>query len=555
MPWRNATRELASANDLKDRFLQQLHQEVARQTGQIAASESRYRLLVEIGRIVNAELELRPLLSRAAAELRRLTGCDHVSLTLATPLAAGQHGLAVDFSGDTPRWREVPDPDASNSAVRWVTQHRQPRIARRLEQARPFAEDRRLYEAGLRASLLLPLLARGEPVGVLGLACREASRLDGWDLGLLGEVGEVLALAVSNAAAYDRIARLTAQLQQENGVLRSELRESAGAPNSPVGTGPAWSQVRASLAQVAPTDSTVLITGETGTGKELVARAIHEGSPRRERLLVRVNLAALSSELVPSELFGHEAGAFTGATKQRLGRFELADGGTLFLDEIGDISADMQVLLLRALQERLVERVGGSTPIAVDVRLIAATNRDLPALVRQGRFRPDLFFRLNVFPIHLPPLRERPEDIPALIDSILARLRLRLGRALNGVSPAGLRHLLAHSWPGNVRELENILERASIIATGPALEIDPAWLHTPEAPSASPSPSPGPSPSGTAWQERERQTILEALRACGGRMHGPQGAAARLGLKPSTLYNKMRRLGLRKPAGDSPAAE
>lgn len=300
-----------------------------------------------------------------------------------------------------------------------------------------------------------------------------------------------------------------------------------------VGDGPALAGVRRAVARVTPTDATVLILGETGTGKELVARAVHAGSPRRAKPFVPVSCAALAPGLVTSELFGHEAGAFTGAVSRRAGRFEQAAGGTLFLDEVGEMPAEAQAALLRVLQERVVERVGSGQPVPVDVRVIAATHRDLAAEAKAGRFRADLFYRLNVFPVAVPPLRDRREDVPALVDHFVRHFSARHGRSAVRVRPAAIDALTAHDWPGNVRELQNLIERAVILSDGEDLAFDPGWLV-------------GASAAETAgtWAAQERQRIRDALRAAGGRVYGPGGAAHRLGLKPTTLYGKMRKHGL-----------
>lgn len=297
-----------------------------------------------------------------------------------------------------------------------------------------------------------------------------------------------------------------------------------------------FTSVRRAIAQVAPTSATVLITGETGTGKELVARAIHAQSRRTAGPFVAVNAAVLSPALAASELFGHEVGAFTGAVKRRIGRFEQARGGTLFLDEIGELAPDVQALLLRAIQERVIERVGGGEAIPVDVRLITATNRDLAEGVRGGSFRADLFYRLNVFPIAIPPLRERRGDIPALAAHFLERFAEMHAKPARPLAPDALRALAAHDWPGNVRELQNVIERAVIASEGDAVEIEPAWLVPAQVETA------------RTWAEQEKGRILGALRAAGGRVYGPGGAAHRLGLKPTTLYGKMRKHGIRRDA-------
>jgi formate hydrogenlyase transcriptional activator len=346
---------------------------------------------------------------------------------------------------------------------------------------------------------------------------------------------ELLAVLVSERAELlAHIAELEQRVRQEVDYLRTEIKSERNL-RTLTGDSAAMKRVRQAIGQVAPTDSTVLILGETGTGKELVARAIHQLSPRRERLLVTVNCAALTPTLLLSELFGHEAGAFTGASKRRIGRFELAQRGTLFLDEIAEIPPEAQVTLLRALQERTIERVGGNQAIAVDVRVIAATHQDLPALVQAGRFRADLFYRLNVFPIEVPALRERPADIPDLVRHFLHQFNRRMNKHVQTITPDALARMKQYPWPGNVRELENIVERAMIAAAGTELEVDPHWLTTP----ALASPRRG-------FREVERQTIEEALTKSGGRIYGPAGAAAALSLKPTTLYGKMRKLGIER---------
>jgi formate hydrogenlyase transcriptional activator len=339
-----------------------------------------------------------------------------------------------------------------------------------------------------------------------------------------------------------RIAELTArvaeleQFRREATFRRDEAR--ADRDLRPLtGDGPAMRAVRLAVRHVAATDSTVLILGETGTGKELVARAVHQLSPRRERPFVAVNCAALAPGVIASELFGHEPGAFTGAARRRVGRFELAQGGTVFLDEVGELPAETQVLLLRVLQERVVERVGGG-PVPVDVRVVAATHRDLAAEVAQGRFRPDLFFRLNVFPIHVPPLRERAEDIPDLVRHFLQHVGRRLGKPAVTADADTLRVLAAYPWPGNVRELENIIERSLIVSDGGILRIDRMWL-TPARSVAADHADREPDRSGLA--ALERQAIVDALGRCHGRVYGAGGAAALLGVRPTTLYAKMKR--------------
>jgi formate hydrogenlyase transcriptional activator len=292
------------------------------------------------------------------------------------------------------------------------------------------------------------------------------------------------------------------------------------------------------VSRVAPTDSTVLIRGETGTGKELIARAIHNRSKRANRAFIRVNCAAIPSSLIASELFGHEKGAFTGALQRRLGRFESADGGTIFLDEVGELPPEMQSALLRVLQEREFERVGGSRPIHVDVRVLAATNRDLDAALEEGAFRKDLFYRLNVFPIDVPPLRERADDIPLLVEHLVDRYATRMGKRFRSISVRTLQLLQNYAWPGNVRELQNVVERAVIVADGETFHVDASWFTRPAPPSRA-------SASFNAdLAEREKGMIEEALRHTKGLISGPAGAAARLGLPRQTLASKIRKLGI-----------
>ncbi|QEH32520.1 Formate hydrogenlyase transcriptional activator [Aquisphaera giovannonii] len=332
-----------------------------------------------------------------------------------------------------------------------------------------------------------------------------------------------------------------ARLAEQNLYLRQEI-QAAHDSEEIVGRSPALLAVLEKVRRVAPTDATVLIQGETGTGKELIARAIHAASPRRDRPLIKVNCAALPAGLVESELFGHEKGAFTGAVARRTGRFALADGGSIFLDEVGELPLDVQAKLLRVLQEREFDTIGGTAPTRVDVRVIAATNRDLLAAVRERAFREDLYYRLGVFPIALPPLRDRAEDIPLLSRSLLEKLSRRIGRRFDGIDPDTLRRLTAYAWPGNVRELENVLERAVILAPGPTLTVEPDVLG------ASPGARPGPPDSLEAIQ---REHILEVLRRTRWVIEGPQGAAAALGLHPNTLRSRLKKLGLPRPTHET----
>jgi len=337
------------------------------------------------------------------------------------------------------------------------------------------------------------------------------------------------------------------EVQRHNEYLQEELRSVYNFKEI-VGRSPALARVFAGIERVAGTDASVLICGETGTGKELIARAIHARSPRKDRPLVKVNCAALSPGLVESELFGHEKGAFTGATERRIGRFELADGGTIFLDEVGEIPLEIQVKLLRVLQEREFERAGGSATLRTDVRVIAATNRDLSRAIADGKFREDLFYRLNVFPLVMPALRDRVGDIPLLVSYFVDRHQAKLGRRITHVADATMQRLARYAWPGNVRELENVIERAVILARGPELEVGPGVLGEDRAhvaPMAAQGRGPEPSAASDArLAEVERRHITETLQATGWRVEGPTGAARRLGLNASTLRSRIKKLGI-----------
>jgi formate hydrogenlyase transcriptional activator len=338
--------------------------------------------------------------------------------------------------------------------------------------------------------------------------------------------------------------REKARLQAQNVYLQEEIKATHNFDEI-VGRSPGLVSVLQQVSKVAGTDSTVLVTGETGTGKELIARAVHSASPRKGKPLIKLNCAALPSGLVESELFGHEKGAFTGATARKPGRFELADGGTLFLDEVGELPLDTQAKLLRVLQEREFERVGGTSPVKVDVRVIAATNRDLGRLVKDGKFREDLFYRLNVFPVRLPALRDRRDDIPLLVRFFVAKFAARLGKRIETIGTGTLELLVAYQWPGNIRELENVLERAAILADGPELEIDPEVL--PVAPGVTESGMVGGCDKSLMVVEREH--VLAVLVQANWVIEGPNGAAKVLAMHPNTLRSRMKKLGIVRPAG------
>jgi formate hydrogenlyase transcriptional activator len=589
--------QLAEANQTKDKFLVLLKDEVQRQTEQLRFSEQRYRLLVRLGQIVNSSLNVRDVFQCAAIEIHKLLRCDLVSFRSSDPAEPDQAALAIEFEPTGSwTWTALSADDWGPGSEALISTQDSPSLGRAEAEERDFGEGLvGLVDASLSSrsaprrklagsfptvpregevgspirvdthasqkpryhrDVRLSLISRGRQLGILRIAsaAEQGDRrlqhvespedlsdesLEEWDSELLSEMAAQLSVAIDNASAYGSIDRLKRQLEQQNVYLREEIRTDHNFGDI-IGASRPMQQVRQAIHQVARTDSTVLILGETGTGKELIARAIHDESQRRDRLMVKVNCAALAPHLITSELFGHESGAFTGATTQRIGRFELADGGSIFLDEISEMPAEAQVMLLRVLQERVFERVGGSTPIAVDTRVIAATNRDLRAHAEEGHFRDDLYYRLHVFPIRVPPLRERSEDIPALLDHFIGRFADRMNKQITRVPRQTMELLLAYHWPGNVRELENVIERATIVSSGDALVIDPTWLSG-QASAETVAAGIGVRPLA----EVQRKTILDALQARGGKVYGRDGAAALLGLKPTTLYGKMRKLGIK----------
>ena len=436
------------------------------------------------------------------------------------------------------------------------------------------AEDRwfnpeRVRLSGLQSVFVVPLIADDRAIGVLGLDSPQfgsGNPPTDLDLKRLEVFATQAAVGIINARLYQTSqqerARLRALVRQRRELRRQvlELREAvrdAGSFGMVIGDSPLMRTVLEELNQVASSNVTVLLLGETGTGKELLARALHEQSARAPGPFVPVNCAALPESLVESEMFGHERGAFTGANARKPGRFELAHRGTLFLDEIGDLPANAQAKLLRVLQDREVHRVGSTQAIKVDVRLVAATNQDLTARVIDGSFRQDLYYRISVFPIQLPPLRDRLDDIPQLAAHIVPRLATRLGKRIDGLEAAAVEKLREYSWPGNVRELQNVLERAVILAAGPvvsadSIRIDPAVSLARFPPAAAPGPAaaaappsaPAPAPAPPTLADAERAAIISALRAAEGRISGPNGAATLLNVKPTTLHAKMKKLGV-----------
>ena len=403
----------------------------------------------------------------------------------------------------------------------------------------PYDLPAHLARASIRSGCWIPLTGREGPLGTLNVYSRQAGAFAEDDAAALAQLGSQISVALDNALAFQRIADLNARLAKEKLYLEDELRTETDFRDI-IGNSRELKRVLKQIETVAPTDSTVLILGETGTGKERLARAVHELSPRRGHAFVKVNCASVPAGLLESELFGHEKGAFTGAIAQRVGRFELAHQGTLFLDEVGEIPLELQSKLLRVLQEKQFERLGNSRTMTSDVRIVAATNRDLGKLIAAGQFRSDLYYRLSVFPVMVPPLRDRAEDIPLLVHYFLARFAKRMGKSVEVVPADTMQALCRYSWPGNVRELEHVIERAVILSPGRELRIPRGEFETTAAPEAADAPS----KSSETLEEMERVHILSVLKETRGRIGGTGGAAERLGMNRTTLNSRMQKLGI-----------
>jgi len=464
----------------------------------------------------------------------------HVEGLARKPGEAVESVVARAASGKIPPHMAVIKQRLSEHHLSVMASSLRPYVCSDLQRDKRFPADERLLQYGVRSYISLPLLRRGELLGAVEFVSFETRAFEDTEVQLLQDVSEIVSIAVSNALAYEEIKALKEQLQAENLLLQDEIVQRS-IYEEIVGSSTSLRNVLTAIEKVAPTDSTVLLTGETGTGKELIAHAIHRRSPRSGRALVKVNCAALPAELIASELFGHEKGAFTGALQQRIGRFETAHGGTIFLDEIGELTQEMQIALLRVLQEKEFERVGGNKTIRTDVRVIAATNRNLEREVADGRFRMDLYYRLNVFPIHAPSLRQRSDDIPVLVEYFISRFASRMGKRFRQIDKRTLDALQRYSWPGNIRELQNVIERGVILAGSEVFRLETGTLPEESKENSEMAVS---EPQNT--QDQQKTRIEALLKETRGRVSGPDGAAARLGIPASTLESRIRALKINK---------
>ena len=517
-------------------------------------AEDRLQLLLDVTNQVVSILQLRDLLGAISSGVRRVMQCDLVSVCFPDSEMKRLQTFVIDFPDSKGFIREELI-SIEGSLGGFVFRTGKPWAGNASDLLKSGLKNEPAIAEGLKTGCVLPLISRNGVLGVLALGRREDNPFSQVDIGFLTQVANQVAIAVENATAYRQIEEAKAELekafeeikdlkdrvQDENVALREQI-DQALMFEEIVGVSPALRAVLSRVSKVAPTDSTVLLTGETGTGKELIARAIHKRSRRSSRAFVSVNCAAIPASLIASELFGHEKGAFTGATQRRLGRFELAEEGTIFLDEVGELPAETQITLLHVLQEREFQRVGGNQSIRANARVIAATNRDLEAAIAEGKFRSDLFYRLNVFPIEIPPLRERREDIPLLVEYFIDRYARKAGKNFQAVSKKSLDLLQSYPWPGNIRELQNVIERSVVVCETENFSVDESWLS--RKPLANPPKSQLELSEKLAAQEKE--LIEAALRESGGRVSGPCGAAAKLGLHRSTLESKIMSLKIDK---------
>ena len=521
----------------------------------VRLSEQRTHTLLEINNAIITNLTPEALFASAYEAIRRVVPFDRAAFLLYQPESKTLKLVSMQGLNESDFFRVGRDYDLEDTRISaWVLEHQEVVTKGDLKREQQSPGERSLVGEGIQSYCVVPLVAMGKSLGTFAVWSQTRNRYTDADAELLRDVANQVALAIANMKSYEEIALLKARLEKENVYLQEEIRTEHNFEEI-VGDSPPLLALLRRVDQVAPTDSTVLIYGETGTGKELIARAIHDRSNRKNRPLVKVNCSAISAGLVESELFGHVKGAFTGAFERRIGRFELADGGTIFLDEVGELPLETQVKLLRVLQEREFEPVGSNRSVSVDVRIICATNRNLEESIRNATFRSDLYYRLNVFPLEVPPLRERLSDIDQLATFFVSRYARNLGKKITGISHATRQKLLSYSWPGNVRELQNIIERALILSTGPTLELESDLTNVstsrvvsnfpPEVPEIVPYVDQS---APKTLQEVERAHIVAVLQQTHGVIEGLNGAARTLGVHPNTLRHRMEKLGIKRSA-------
>lgn len=518
-------------------------------TEHIRHERDQYRILVDITNSVLSHLEMDGLVAEVSREIHRFFGLSQISIALCDNYSSAVYlCYSSYYQARKPAEKTLYHLDELHPDLAQVLDSNQP-MRLTLDSATEDPLYQHVCAQGMTETLLLPLAFNHKPLGVLILSHENNHIFTDDNCNLLKQIAARFAIAVDNAAAYEEITRLKDSLKHENLWLNEQIHNNESFSEI-IFQSDAMRNILEQVDLVAASDSTVLILGETGTGKELIARAIHRLSDRHHRSMIKMNCAAIPSGLLESDLFGHDKGAFTGATTTHIGRFEMADKSTLFLDEIGDMPLDLQPKLLRVLQEREIERIGGNKVIPVDVRLIAATNRNLKSMTDEREFREDLYYRLNVFPIWIPPLRERPEDIPLLATYFTQKIARRMNRNIDCIPRDALEQLSRYPWPGNVRELENVIERAVILTRGNTLNIQLHELNIPKhsrLKTALETPSSLEKRMQTAAPENddeERDRIIAALKATNGVVAGARGAATRLGLKRTTLLSRMQRLGI-----------
>jgi formate hydrogenlyase transcriptional activator len=497
-------------------------------------AQDRLTMILDLTNQVVSNLDLHDLLGSISASVRRVMQCDAAKILLPEPNGKGLRVHALDFPDSKGPLSDTAMICGEGSVPDQIFRSGKPWVMNRLDPATALPElCAKAAGEGMNALCAVPMVSRDRVLGVLAVASRNEGAFGEAEVAFLLQVARQVAIAVENSLAYGEIADLKDKLAQEKLYLEEEIRGEMDFEGI-VGQSSALRHVLNLVDTVAPSDSTVLLLGETGTGKELIARAIHERSRRKDRTFVKLNCAAIPTGLLESELFGHERGAFTGAISQKVGRLELADQGSLFLDEVGDIPLDIQPKLLRALQEREFERLGSTRTKKVDIRLVAATNRDLEKMIEDREFRSDLYYRLNVFPIRIPPLRERPDDIPLLVRYFTQKYARRMEKEIESIPAAALKKLSSWHWPGNIRELENFIERSVILTRGPALQVPISEM----AGNGRSAPALG------TREANDRDEIVRVLKLSHGRVAGADGAAVRMGLKRTTLIARMKKLGI-----------